>query len=76
MPPLFLDPNGIFSPAGHKNGVRAQRGKRPKGVQSFSSQKGMEPFEQKAVAFLLRTHKNKVFGAQKTLIFLGIILLP
>ena len=25
---LFLDPNGIFSPAGHKNGVRAQRGKR------------------------------------------------
>src|SRR3989338_3013587 len=32
---LFLDPNGIFSPAGHKNGVRAQRGKRPKGAQSF-----------------------------------------
>ena len=23
---LFLDPNGIFSPAGHKNEVRAQRG--------------------------------------------------
>jgi len=28
MRSLFLDPNGIFSPAGHKNGVRAQRGKR------------------------------------------------
>jgi len=26
MGPLFADPNGIFSPAGHKNGVRAQRG--------------------------------------------------
>ena len=23
---LFLDPNGIFSPAGHKNGVKAQWG--------------------------------------------------
>ena len=31
---LFLDPNGIFSPAGHKNGVRAQRGKH-RSAQSF-----------------------------------------
>jgi hypothetical protein len=36
MRALFLDPNGIFSPAGHKNGVRAQRGKH-RSAQSFFS---------------------------------------